>query len=80
MESSEQNNLRKNRNRIIDTENRPTAVNGAGSWGEGEKVKGILQREIHRHKHQCGDYKREWGWGEVEEGTNRDGKKLELGR
>ena len=52
---------KQNRNRLIDTENRLTAVRGEGVGGLGEKVKGLSQKTatIHRHRQQYGDYLRE---------------------
>ena len=45
MKCNEQNKLTKSRNRLIDTENRLTAVRGEGVGGMGGKVEGIEQKK-----------------------------------
>ena len=45
MESNEQNKLKQNRNRLIDIENRLTAVRGEGVGGWVKKVKGLSKEK-----------------------------------
>ena len=56
---------KQNTNTFIDTENRRTAVRGKGSWGMGEKAKGLSKetKKPHRHRQQYGHYQRGRGVG-----------------
>ena len=87
MECNEQNK-QKNRNRLKDTENRLTIVKGKGTWGLGEKVKGLSKKnpkkpkKPHRHRQQYGDYQRESGVAEAKEskvGINGDESRFDSG-
>ena len=52
---------KQNSNRLIDAENRLTAIRGEGLRTWMKKVKGLRKTKIHRHRQQNGDYQKEEG-------------------
>ena len=74
---------KQNRDRLIETENRLTAVRGEGDGGQGAKGEGIKQKNKnpHRLRQQYGYYRGKSGWREVGEGKgviNGDERRLYL--
>ena len=75
------NENKQNRNRLIDAENRLTAIRVEGGWGLGEKGKGNKQNK-NRQSKEHGDCERESRVGEVGEGKgqiNGSGSRLDFG-
>ena len=72
---------KQNQIRLIDTENRLTAVRREGMVGRAEKSKGIKGKKTHRHRQQYGDYrgKGEWGRQKRVKEVNGERKRFDFG-
>ena len=74
---------KQNRKRLMDTENRLTAVKGEGVGGHGEKGKGIKHTQTtHRARQHIVTTREKEGWEEAEHdkaGINSSGRRLDLG-
>ena len=68
MESNEQNELIGKIEADSQIGNRLTAVREEGGAGLGEKQDGIKKKKNQRYQQQRGDYQRQRGWVDVEEG------------